>query len=70
MPPDPIKKKLRALKRVLKRQGSKHRRRALKKQLDSQQLDAEPAQDDFGKYSTQSMNGLDRDATRQRKREE
>jgi hypothetical protein len=66
MPPDPRKRQLRQLKRVVKRAGSKHRRRDLKKQLAENPEEAADASEDFGRNSSESFNGLDRDATRKR----
>jgi hypothetical protein len=66
MPADPRKRELRKLKRTLKRAGSKHRRRDLKRQLAENPVGAAEAEEDFGKFSSETFNGLDRDATRQR----
>lgn len=66
MPADPRKRELRKLKRTLKRAGSKHRRRDLKNQLVADPEAAPAAEPDFGKYSSEGMNGLDQDGTRKR----
>ena len=66
MPADPHKRELRKLKRTLKRAGSKHRRRDLKKQLAADPEGAAEAEPTFGKFSSEGLNGLDQDATRQR----
>jgi hypothetical protein len=66
MTADPRKRELRKLKRTLKRAGSKHRRRDLKKQLAGDPEGAAEAEQRFGKFSSESLNGLDRDATRKR----
>lgn len=66
MPADPRKRELRKLKRTVKRAGSKHRRRELKKQLAEHPEDAAHAKDDFGKHNSATLNGLDEDATRRR----
>jgi len=64
MPADPHKRELRKLKRTLKRAGSKHRRRDLKKQLAENPEGAADADENFGRYSSEAFNGLDQDATR------
>lgn len=69
MPIDPQKRQLRKLKRVLKRAGSKHRRRDLKQQLAENPEEAAEANEDFGRHSSASFNGLDKDATRRRDEE-
>lgn len=66
MPIDPHKRELRKLKRTLKRAGSKHRRRDLKKQLAEDPEGAAEAEESFGKFSSEGLNGLDQDATRKR----
>lgn len=64
MPADPHKRELRKLKRTLKRAGSKHRRRDLKRQLADDPEGAADAEENFGRYSSETLNGLDQDATR------
>jgi hypothetical protein len=66
MPPDPHKRELRKLKRTIKRAGSKHRRRELKKQLAENPEAAPEAEEAFGKFSSANFNGLDQDATRKK----
>jgi hypothetical protein len=66
MPADPHKRELRKLKRTLKRAGSKHRRRDLKKQLAENPEGAAESEPTFGKFSSEGLNGLDQDATRKR----
>jgi hypothetical protein len=66
MPVDPHKRVLRKLKRTIKRAGSRHRRRDLKKQLAVDPEGAAGAEVDFGKHNSESFNGLDRDTTRNR----
>jgi len=61
---DPDKRELRKLKRVIKRAGSKHRRRELKRQLSENPDDAASGEENFGRNSSAGMNGMDRDATR------
>jgi hypothetical protein len=67
--PDPDKRQLRKLKRVVKKAGSKHRRRELKQQLVDNPDEAAHAEEHFGKSSSVSLNGLDSDATRKRDKE-
>ena len=66
MPPDPKKRELRKLKRTIKRAGSKHRRRELKRQLAEDPEGAAEAEESFGKFSSEGLNGLDQDSTRQK----
>lgn len=66
MPADPHKRELRKLKRTVKRAGTKHRRRELKKQLAENPEGAAEAAETFGKFSSETFNGLDQDATRKR----
>lgn len=61
------KRKLRQLKREIKRAGSKRRRQALKKDLEENPEEAAHSAFDFGRLSSESLNGLDQDATRRRK---
>lgn len=70
MPADPRKREPRKLKRTLKRAGSKHRRRDLKKQLADDPGGAADAPEDVGKFRSECLNGLDRDATRHRASDE
>jgi hypothetical protein len=64
------KRQLRKLKRQLKRAGSKRRRQHLKQQLADDPEGAPHAEFDFGRTSSSTLNGLDRDATRQGKQHE
>jgi hypothetical protein len=66
MPADPHKRELRKLKRTVKRAGSKHRRRDLKRQLTENPEGAADAAENFGRFSSEGLNGLDQDATRKR----
>jgi hypothetical protein len=70
MPADPHKRELRKLKRTLKRAGSKHRRRDLKRQLAEDPEGAADAEEDLGRYSSEGLNRLDQDATRRRAADE
>ena len=63
---DDKKRELRELKRVIKRAGSKHRRRDLKRQLAENPEEAAFAEENFGRNSSETLNGLDQDATRRR----
>jgi hypothetical protein len=69
MPHDPAKRQLRQLKRVLKRAGSKHRRRDLKRQLAQNPEAASEADENLGRHRSDGFNGLDRDNTRKRARD-
>jgi hypothetical protein len=67
---DPQKRALRQLKRVLKRSGSKHRRRDLKKQLAENPEEAADAVENLGRSRSDTLNGLDRVTPRPRNDEE
>jgi hypothetical protein len=69
MPPDPDKRKLREIKRVLKKRGTKHRRQELKKTLADNPEAAHESAENLGRYRSDTLNGLDKDSTR-RKRDE
>jgi hypothetical protein len=64
---DPLREQLRKLKRALKRAGGKRRRQHLKRDLAENPEEAHLSEFDFGRDSSASLNGLDRDATRRRK---
>jgi hypothetical protein len=66
MPIDPHKRELRKLKRTLKRAGSKHRRRELKRTLAENPEEAAEAEEDVGRYSSEGLNRLDDDSKRRR----
>jgi len=66
MPIDPHKRELRKLKRTLKRAGSKHRRRELKRQLAENPEGAADAEEDVGRFSSEGLNRLDDDSKRRR----
>ena len=61
---DDKKREFRNLKRVIKRAGSKHRRRDLKRQLRDNPEEAAFHEENFGRNSSAGLNGLDDDATR------
>jgi hypothetical protein len=67
---DPDKRLYRKLKRTVKRTGNKRRRQFLKRELAERPDDAPYSEFDFGRNSSQDMNGLDRDATRRREEDE
>ncbi len=69
MPPDPDKKRLRDLKRAVKKRGNKHRRQELKKTLSENPEEAAHAEENLGRFRSDALNGMDRDATRRRKDE-
>ena len=54
------KRQLRILKRAVKRDGNKHRRNALKRQLQQNPEEAHLGEEDFGGSASRGMNGLDR----------
>jgi hypothetical protein len=56
---DPHKREMRKLKRVIKRAGTKHRRRDLKKQLAENPEEAAQAEENLGRHRSDGMNGLD-----------
>ena len=66
MPIDPRKRELRKLKRTLKRAGSKHRRRELKRQLAENPEEAAEAEEDVGRFSSEGLNRLDDDSKRRK----
>jgi hypothetical protein len=63
---DPQKRQLRKLKRDVKRAGSKRRRQYLKRELRQNPEEAPHSEYDFGRNTSQTLNGLDQDATRKR----
>ena len=62
----PTKRDLRQAKRELKRAGSQRRRRQWKRDLRENPEEAPSSEEDFGRYSTAELNGMDRDNTRRR----
>jgi hypothetical protein len=67
---DPEKRQFRKLKRDVKRAGNKRRRQHLKRELVENPEEAPFSEFDFGSDSSAGLNGLDRDATRRRTRDE
>jgi hypothetical protein len=63
---EPTKRELRRQKRELKQAGSQHRRRALKQELLDNPEEAHHSEENFGRYSTERLNGIDRDSTRKK----
>jgi hypothetical protein len=61
--PDPEKKFYRNLKRTIKKAGNRKRRRSWK---DDHPEEAHWDEYDFGRESSEWLNGLDKDKTRQR----
>ncbi len=64
---DPQKREMRKLKRDVKRAGNKRRRQSLKRDLRENPENAPHSEYDFGSNSSETLNGLDQDATRRRK---
>ena len=60
MPTHDDKRKLRELKRAVKRRGNKHRRNALKRQLQQNPEEAHAAEEDLGGKESRNFNGMDR----------
>jgi hypothetical protein len=56
----------RELKRSIKRAGNKRRRKSLKEDLRKNPEEAAHSEEDLGRYSSESLNGNDNDATRKR----
>ncbi|QEG31468.1 hypothetical protein GobsT_62900 [Gemmata obscuriglobus] len=65
--PDPDKRMLRDLKRKLKKRGNKHRRAELKRDLAENPEEAAHAEEDLGRYRSDTLNRLDNDSTRRKK---
>ena len=61
---DPTKRELRKLKRDIKRAGSKHRRRDLKRELAENPDEAHHSEENLGRNRSEGFNGLDNDPTR------
>jgi len=64
---DHEKRQLRKLKRDIKRAGNKKRRQKLKRDLRDNPHDAHLNEPTVGKSSSETLNGLDHDATRKRR---
>ena len=63
---EPTKREQRQHKRELKRAGTQRRRRRWKRDLRENPEEAPYSREDFGRYSTAELNGMDRDNTRRR----
>jgi hypothetical protein len=63
---EPTKREFRQLKREIKRAGSQRRRRQWKRELRENPEEAPFSEDDFGRFSTAPLNGIDQDHTRLR----
>ena len=70
MPPDPDKRKLRELKRLLKKRGNKHRRQQLKRDLTENPEEAAHSEEKLGRHRSDTLNKLDNDSTRRREGED
>ena len=70
MPVDPDKRKMREVKRAVKKRGNKHRRQELKKTLAENPEEAAHAEENLGRFRSDTLNGMDRDSTRRKKNEE
>ena len=60
------KRQLRKLKRDVKKAGNKSRRQHLKRELAENPEEAPHSEYDFGRNTSETLNGLDQDATRKR----
>jgi hypothetical protein len=63
---EPTKRELREQKRQIKRAGNQRRRRQWKRDLAGNPEEAPYSEDDFGRYSTAPLNGIDHDRTRRK----
>lgn len=63
---DQEKRERRQLKREIKRKGTQHRRRLLKRALADHPEDAADDIPSVGKYRSSELNGMDHDATRRK----
>ena len=66
---DRDKRQTRKLKREIKQAGNKKRRQKLKRDLRDNPQEAHLTEADFGKLNSDTLNGLDNDATRKRTKE-
>lgn len=60
------KRKQRQLKRDVKRAGNRRRRRHLQRELERNPEEAPHSEFDYGRDRSETLNGLDDDATRRR----
>ena len=63
---DHDKKQLRNLQRTVKQEGNKKRRGKLQRELRDNPEEAHWSEPSVGKASSETLNGLDKDATRKR----
>lgn len=63
---DRDKRQMRKLKRTVKKAGNKKRRRQLKEDLRDNPEEAHWSEPTVGNLSSETLNGLDQDSTRQR----
>ena len=63
---DQDKRQLRKLKREIKKAGNKSRRQHLKRELAENPEEAPHSEYDFGRLTSETLNGLDNDATRKK----
>jgi hypothetical protein len=63
---EPTKREHRQLKREIKRAGSQRRRREWKRDLRENPEEAAYSEENFGRYKTAGLNGIDHDSTRRR----
>jgi hypothetical protein len=63
---EPTKRELRRLTKEIKRAGSQRRRRKWKRDLRENPEEAAYSEENFGRYSTAELNGIDHDNTRRR----
>jgi hypothetical protein len=61
---EPTKRDIRQLKREIKRAGSQRRRRQWKRDLRENPAEAPFSEENFGRFSSAELNGLDQDQTR------
>ncbi len=69
MPQRDDKRMQRELKRTIKRAGNRRRRKTLKEELRKNPEEAANPEETFGRHSSESLNGIDNDATRLREDE-
>jgi hypothetical protein len=70
MPENDDKRRHRELKREIKKAGNRKRRQHLKRALLENPEEAPHVQFEFGRDSSATLNGNDRDATRKRNQDE
>lgn len=63
---DDQKRELRKTKKIIKKAGSRHRRRELKRDLAENPEEAAFSEEKLGRNQSKDFNGMDDDATRKR----